>query len=79
MWILFVINVVTVEPGESAIKYTRYDEFETEMSCHIERAVLEAYNQIFPASNRQLSITISFVNVLLIFNETPTAFVLNGI
>ena len=39
MWTLWIISSVidSVEP-----KLTRYETFETAMSCHIEQAVLEA-------------------------------------
>ena len=38
MWTLWIISTVidSTEP-----KYTRYAEFETAMSCHIEQAVVE--------------------------------------
>ena len=38
MWTLWIVSSViySTEP-----KYTRYEEFETAMSCHIEQAVLE--------------------------------------
>jgi len=38
MWTLWIVSSVidSTEP-----KYTRYETFETAMSCHIEQAVLE--------------------------------------
>ena len=39
MWTLWIISSV-IDSAEP--KYTRYDTYETKMSCHIERAVLEA-------------------------------------
>lgn len=38
MWILLIINTVV---GLDELKVTRYAEFETAMSCHIEQAVVE--------------------------------------
>ena len=38
MWTLWIISSV-IESAEP--KYTRYETFETAMSCHIEQAVLE--------------------------------------
>jgi len=39
MWTLWIVSSIidSTEP-----KYTRYETFETAMSCHIEQAVLEA-------------------------------------
>ena len=39
MWTLWIVSTVI---GSAEPKYTRYEEFETAMSCHIEQAVLEA-------------------------------------
>ena len=39
MWTLWIISTVV---GLEEPKYTRYETFETAMSCHIEQAVLEA-------------------------------------
>ena len=39
MWTLWIVSSVI---GSTEPKYTRYEEFETAMSCHIEQAVLEA-------------------------------------
>lgn len=40
MWILFVVNTVfTVEGGE--IKWTRFAEYENELSCFVEKEILE--------------------------------------
>jgi len=38
MWTLWIISSV-IDSAEP--KYTRYETFETAMSCHIEQAVLE--------------------------------------
>jgi len=38
MWTLWIVSSVI---GSTEPKYTRYEEFETAMSCHIEQAVLE--------------------------------------
>ena len=38
MWTLWIISTVV---GLEEPKYTRYETFETAMSCHIEQAVLE--------------------------------------
>jgi hypothetical protein len=38
MWTLFIISTVI---GLDEPKVTRYAEFETAMSCHIEQAVVE--------------------------------------
>lgn len=38
MWTLWIISSV-IDGAEP--KYTRYETFETAMSCHIEQAVLE--------------------------------------
>ena len=39
MWTLWIISTIidSTEP-----KYTRYNTYETKMSCHIEQAVVEA-------------------------------------
>ena len=39
MWTLWVISTVI---GVTEPKYTRYETFETAMSCHIQQAVLES-------------------------------------
>lgn len=38
MWTLWIVSTI-VDSAEP--KYTRYAEFETAMSCHIEQAVVE--------------------------------------
>ena len=38
MWTLWIISSVI---GSAEPKYTRYETFETAMSCHIEQAVVE--------------------------------------
>ena len=38
MWTLWIISSVI---GSAEPKYTRYETFETAMSCHIEQAALE--------------------------------------
>jgi hypothetical protein len=38
MWTLWIVSSVI---GSTEPKYTRYEEFETSTSCHIEQAVLE--------------------------------------
>ena len=38
MWTLWIVSSV-IDSAEP--KYTRYETFETAMSCHIEQAVLE--------------------------------------
>ena len=38
MWALWIVSSVI---GSAEPKYTLYETFETEMSCHIEQAVLE--------------------------------------
>ena len=40
MWTLWIVSTVI---GSAEPKYTRYAEFETAMSCHIEQAVQEIY------------------------------------
>jgi len=39
MWTVWIISTVI---GLEEPKYTRYETFESAMSCHIEQAVLEA-------------------------------------
>ena len=38
MWTLWIVSSVI---GNAEPKYTRYETFETAMSCHIEQEVLE--------------------------------------
>ena len=38
MWTLWIVSSVI---GSAEPKYTRYAEFETAMSCHIEQAIVE--------------------------------------
>jgi hypothetical protein len=38
MWTIWIVSTVI---GSAEPKYTRYETFETAMSCHIEQAVLE--------------------------------------
>ena len=40
MWTLWIVSTVI---GSTEPKYTRYDEYETAMSCHIEQAMQEVH------------------------------------
>lgn len=39
MWVLFVVNTILTDQG-GELKWTKFAEYENELSCFVERAIL---------------------------------------